>query len=603
MREFRRLFGFVHPYLHWLGIASLLLLVAGAVEVLINALAAPLFDSVLSQCAGTKISGQVRFIYDLLGINDGNVLWRVAWGLVVFTALKGLCVYFSLFTMSYVGQRVVVALRNALYSHLTRQSLSFFFSNPTGELMSRVVNDVEKLQESVSSTLTDFIREIVLLVFLLGYIFYIDWKMALIAMLVAPPILISTVHLGKRARKYGGKSQECLGHLSNILQETISGQRVVKAFTMEAYERERFHSAAFTLFRVNLKTTRLLALNSPLIEWLGVLGFVPLIAYASWVIKDEKMSFGVFGSFLFALGRLYDPIRKLSRMHIQIQQAMASASRVFRMLDTHQEIKEAADAITMPPFQNGIEFLNVCSEYLTTDGATPVLKNVNLRIKKGQVIALVGASGSGKTTLVNLLPRFFDVSSGEIRIDGQDIRGFSLHSLRSQISVVTQETFLFNDSFRNNICYGCQDTSMASIERSAKAALAHDFIMAAPNGYDTLTGERGQLLSGGEKQRIAIARAILKDAPILILDEATSALDAESEQLVQAALSNLMYHRTTFIVAHRLSTIRKADMIVVLEKGQIRESGTHEQLIKVDGIYHKLFRLQHEDLDKVLDLK
>lgn len=603
MSEFRRLFEQVRPFLSLLLLSLLLLAVAGSMEIFINSLAAPLFDSVLTKSPGAHVSETLHWIYSLLGITPENVLWRVAWGLLLFTAIKGVCIYLSNLSMSYVGQNVVMRLRTMLYAHITRQSLSFFSLNSTGRLMSRVINDVEKLQEAVSNTLTEFAREIILMVFLLGYLFYIDWKMACIALLVAPPVFFFTVHLGRRARRFSGASQERLAGLSNLLQEAISGQRVVKAFGMEAFEEKKFRHATRNLLQVNLKSASILAMNSPLMEFLGVLCFVPLIAYASLQIRGNVMSFGDFGAFLFAMARLYDPIRKLSRMHIQVQQAMASATRVFEVLDTRDEIEERPGAVAMPPFSRSIEFNDVSFHYADAGRQRNVLKNIRLRVEKGQIVALVGSSGSGKTTLVNLIPRFFDIVSGAIQIDGTDLRDLSLTSLRSQISVVTQETFLFNDTFRNNIAYGCGDTPLETIAGAAKAALAHDFIVATPAGYDTMVGERGQRLSGGQKQRIAIARAILKDAPILILDEATSALDAESERLVQQALANLIRNRTTFIVAHRLSTIRRADLIVVLDGGEIREIGTHEKLLDSNGIYQRLFRLQYEDLDKALQAR
>lgn len=603
MQEFWRLFHYVRPFLYLLFLALLLLTVAGCMEILINSLAAPLFDSVLAKAPGAQVSETLWWVYRLLGITEKNVLWRVAWGLLLFTLVKGICLYLSNLSMSYVGQNVVKALRDDLYAHITRQSLAFFSLNSTGRLMSRVINDVEKVQEAVSNTLTEFAREVILLVFLLGYLFYIDWIMACIALLVAPPALFSTVQLGKRARRFSGSSQERVAGLSNVLQETISGHRVVKAFGMEAFEERKFRQATNNLLHVNLKSARILALNSPLMEFLGVLCFVPLIAYASVKIKSNAMSFGDFGAFLFAMARLYDPIRKLSRMHIQVQQAMASASRVFEVLDTRQEIVERPGARELPAFSRIIEFKDVCFHYSDPGRQMRVLKNINLRVEKGQVVAFVGSSGSGKTTLVNLLPRFFDIVSGAITLDCQDLRDVTVASLRSQISVVTQETFLFNDSFRNNIAYGRLETQLAEVVEAARAALAHDFIVASPNGYDTIVGERGQRLSGGQKQRISIARAILKDAPILILDEATSALDAESEQLVQKALANLIRNRTTFIVAHRLSTIRRANLIVVLDGGEIREIGTHERLLDSNGIYQRLFRLQFEDLDKAFSAR
>lgn len=597
MQEFRRLYAYVRPFSHFLIFALLLLTVAGSMEIFINSLAAPLFDSVLVNKPG-QVSETLRWIYTLLDINEKNVLRKVAWGLFLFTAIKGVCLYFANVFMSYVGQSVVANLRSDVYNHITGQSLAFFSAHSTGRLMSRVINDVEKVQEAVSNTFTDFVREVTLLLFLLGYLFYLEWRMACIALLVAPPVLFCTVQLGKRARRFSGSSQERLSGLSNILQETISGQRVVKAFCMEDYEKNKFREATQTLLAINLRSARVLAINSPLMEILGVLCFIPMIYYASNRIQSQAMSFGDFGAFLFTMARLYDPIRKLSRMHIVIQQALASASRVFETMDFHEEIKEKKDAVDLALLGESIEFRSVFFNYASPGRQSRVLKNINLKVRKGQVVALVGSSGSGKTTLVNLLPRFHDITSGEISIDGHDLRDVTLASLRRQISVVTQETFLFNDTFRYNIAYGVRDIPHERIVEAAKAALAHDFIITTTQGYDTVIGERGQRLSGGQRQRIAIARAILKDAPILILDEATSALDAESEQLVQKALANLIRNRTTFIVAHRLSTIRRADMIVVLDGGEICELGSHESLLSQGGIYQRLFRLQFEDLDK-----
>ncbi len=595
MKDFRRLFFYLKPYLPFLFLALLLLSFAGLLEVLTTSLAAPIFDGVLSE-GGVAVSGKFKFLYKWLNLNSSNILWKVGLALVALTLLKGVSIYFSNYLMHLVGQSVIMKLRNALYRHIMEQSPGFFASNPTGRLISRVTGDVEKLQEAVSSTLAEFVRESVLLFFLLGYVFYIHWKLALLALLILPPALYSSVNLGRRIRRASSRSQERAADIAHALQETISGHRIVKAFGREPREIERFERATRQLLSANLKSARILALSSPLMELMGVICFVPLLAYAHHTIRQqEALTIGAFSAFLFGLFRMYDPIRKLSRIHVQFQQAFAASSRVFELLDARVEISDRPGARTLGRVRGDIEFRDVCFDYKEASGRVRALRNINLKARAGQVIALVGSSGSGKTTLVNLIPRFYEITSGAILIDGIDIRDVTLSSLRRQIGFVTQETFLFNDSVRNNIAYSCPAASEDEIVQAAKAALAHDFITKLPQGYDTVIGERGQRLSGGERQRISIARALLKNAPILILDEATSALDAESERLVQQALSNLMKGRTTFVIAHRLSTVRMADLIVVLENGEIKEIGGHSELLGGNGIYSRLYQLEFSD--------
>jgi subfamily B ATP-binding cassette protein MsbA len=391
------------------------------------------------------------------------------------------------------------------------------------------------------------------------------------------------------------KSREDVANLSDQLQQSITGMRILKAFGMEKHEEAQFAKGASRLFSSNMKAARILFLNSPVMEFLGVLAFVPLLFYAHARISEGTLTMGMFGGSLFSLFRMYDPIRKLSRMHVQFQRAFASAGRIVELFDTHIEIKDHPNARKLEGISKSIEFRGVGFDYGDSTSPDPVLHHISLSVERRQVIALVGSSGSGKSTLVGLIPRFYDPTSGSILIDSMDIRQFTQSSLRSQIAVVTQETFLFNDTIRNNIAYGDIGAADGRIMKAAQAALAHDFILRFPKQYDTIIGERGQRLSGGERQRISIARAILKNAPILILDEATSALDSESEKLVQQALTNLMRDRTTFVIAHRLSTIRNADLIVVLDRGRIVESGTHDSLVEQDGPYRRFFRLQTED--------
>jgi ATP-binding cassette, subfamily B, bacterial MsbA len=595
MNEYRRLFRYIRPYLARL-VASLLLLVfAGFFEVLTTALAIPLFDFVLAPGQGAASEGKFRLLLHYLVLLPGNILTQLSIALVLLTLFKGLSVYYSNYWMSHVGQSVVMDLRNDLYAHVVGQSIGFFSLNSTGRLMSRLSSDVEQVQEAVSTSIAELFREGVLLFALVAWVLYIDWKLAFLSLLIAPAAFGATLSMGQRIRRVSLKSREDIANLNDQLQQSITGVRIIKAFGTEGREKERFQKSALNLFRSNLKAARIMFINSPLMEMMGVVCFVPLLYYAHARIADHTLTLGAFGGSLFSLFRMYDPIRKLSRLHVQFQRAFASATRVTDVLDTHMAIQDRSDAVVLEGIGEAIEFDAVCFDYGDAAVAEPVLSQINLSVRKQQVIALVGSSGSGKSTLVSLIPRFFDVTAGALRIDGLDVRRYTQESLRRHIAIVTQDTFLFNDTVRYNIAYGNPHAGGDDIIAAARAAFAHDFIMQFPMQYETSIGERGQRLSGGERQRICIARAILKNAPILILDEATSALDSESEKLVQQALANLMQARTTFVIAHRLSTVRNADVIVVLEQGRIEEMGNHDELLARDGLYAHFFRLQTEE--------
>ena len=520
----------------------------------------------------------------------GNDPWViVAIAIVFVTVGKGLSEFFGTYSIHYIGQSVVRDLRNSLYSKITYQSLGFFLKNPTGRLMSAVTNDIEKIQHAVSQVAADFLKQIFTLVGLLFVLFYVDWKLTLASLLVLPLVIISSVRLGHTIRITTRSSQNKMGELNNILQETFTGNRIVKAFGMESFEIEKFMVAAQRLFWINMRWIRAHAISPPLMEFLGAVTVALLLFYARNEILKNTQTTGGFIAFLYALIKMYGPIKRLSGVNNAFHQAVGASDKVFEYLDAEKEINDPLDAVNISRFNDRVVFKKVGFNY--GDGVD-LLRDIDLEVRAGDVVAIVGSSGAGKTSLVNLMPRFYDVTSGVIFLDGTDIRQIKLASLREQIAMVTQETILFNDTVFNNICYGKKHALESRVFAAAKAAMADEFISKLPDGYQTALGEHGQRLSGGQRQRIAIARALMKDTPILILDEATSELDSESEVLVQQALSNLMVGRTVFVIAHRLSTIRGASKIVVLENGTIANSGTHDYLLSHEGTYKRLYELQ-----------
>jgi len=566
-----RLFGYARPYRGRLVVAIAAMAFYAGASAYVAYLIRPLIDQVLP---------------------DRQQLGQWSLAIVLAYAVKGLGGYASSFLMTDIGQRVVRDLRDRLFRHILDQSASFFSRKTSGQLMSRITNDVNQVQQAVSETIGDMMREGLALVGFAGFMFFVDWRLALVAVTGAPVVVYPLIRFGKRIRSTTRRSQEELEHLSHVTAEAFTGHRIVKAFGAEAHEEHRFRRASQRLYRTNLKVTSALAILPPLMELLGGGAIVALIWYGSGKIARQELTQGQFTSFVAAAFMMYGPVKKLSRVNAGLQQAMAASERIFEILDTHSEVKERPSARSLPRLRRDIEFRNVSFAY--DDGAGKhVLRDVSFGVRAGQVVAVVGLSGAGKTTLVNLVPRFYDVTGGAILIDGLDIRDVTLASLRAQVGIVTQETVLFDETIASNIAYGTPGASREEVEAAARAAHAHDFITTLPLKYETRIGERGQKLSGGQRQRLAIARALLKNSPILILDEATSSLDAESEQLVQDALVNLMRNRTSFVIAHRLSTVRRADAIVVLERGRVAEIGRHEDLLaKPGGVYAKLYALQ-----------
>ncbi|MBF0227023.1 MAG: ABC transporter ATP-binding protein [Desulfobacterales bacterium] len=507
---------------------------------------------------------------------------------IVVYFLRGFGIYGQEYLMNYVGENIICRLRAILYNKIMDLPLSFFHKEKTGGLMSRITNDVNIVKTMVSTAVTSSLRDVFTVLGLIFVIFYRDFKLAFFALIIMPIAFYPVVKFGRRVRKVSKGCQESMADLSSFLHETFSGNKIVKAFAMEEFEKNRFFEKNNKMFKLEIKSVVAKSLTTPVMEFLGGLGVAFIIWYGGYGVIKGSSTPGTFFSFLAAVIMLYDPLKKLSKLNNSIQQGLAASDRVFDIIETESDIKESFNPKILEKKPLNVKFENVCFKYEDE----MVLKNINLDIKTGEVLAIVGMSGGGKTSLVNLIPRFFDSSSGKIYIDGIDIKEISILSLRKQIAIVTQEPILFNDTVEDNISYGNKDATFEAIEKSAKDAYAYDFIQGFPKGFKTMIGELGSRLSGGEKQRICIARALLKDAPILILDEATSALDSEAEMIVQKAIENLMKGRTTFIIAHRLSTIRAVDRIIVLSNGEIIEQGTHEELMHKNGDYSKLYNRQ-----------
>ena len=579
--------GYVRPYAWWLGLTLLLVTIVGILEAALPLLLGLVVDLFVQSETPTL---QTPFGEIPLSVAPEYGVWILV-ALIASTILKAVAGYASIASTAYVGHSVVRDLRTDLYRSIVFQSLNFFAHHPTGALISRVSADVEKIQTAASDTLAEFLKQAAILFCLLLLIFSIDWQLSIMSLVLVPLVFYPTVWFGRRLRRLSHSIQAEMAGMANILFETFSGNRIVKIFTMESAELGKFRAAAGRVFRLGFRQRLTHALSSPLMEILGSFVIVGFIVYAGNEIQTGGMTPGLFVAFIFALIKLYDPLRRMSGINNSFQQAIGASGTLFEIMES--EVEPDLGERELEDFRDSIEFQDVRFAY-TRGEAT--LDGVSFKLLRGEVLALVGSSGVGKTTLANLIPRFYDVSSGTVAIDGVDIRDFRLRSLRDKIAMVTQDVILFNDTIRTNIAYGNPSASQDAIQSAAEAALVDNFVSGLRDGYDTVIGERGLRLSGGERQRISIARALLKDAPILILDEATSSLDAESEALLQQALQNLMEGRTTIVIAHRLSTVRGADRILVLFDGRVQEEGAHDELILRRGLYWKLHQLQFEDV-------
>ncbi|MFL6302411.1 MAG: ABC transporter ATP-binding protein [Candidatus Sulfotelmatobacter sp.] len=606
MRQVIRLVRYVLPFLLQLLPGIFLLAAVGFLEAFRLVLLKPVLDRVLVPSTGSQNiilftmpqSGHPIYLQRFVPTHFHNAWTIVAYALVASTVLKGCFDYLGTYLVNHAGFGMITNLRNDLYDSVLRRSAAFFQKHTTGKLISTIINDIERVQYAMSSILAEFLQQFFSFLFTAALVIMLGKQLAWVLLLFIPVIVFSAIRIGRRVRSTTRTGQDQLADVQNILQETIAGNRIVKAFGMESWEIARFRTAAQRLFRANLRSVAAAAISSPLMDIFGAIAIALLLLLGREQIAHNQLTLGAFIAFVAAVLSMYNPVRKFAVFNNSFQQALGASSQLFKFMDTEDLVSEKPGAKALPRFSHAIQFENVSFSYQADgEGSREILHNINLEVRRGEILAIVGSSGAGKSTLVHLLPRFFDVSSGRILVDGHDVRDVTVSSLRSQIGIVTQDTVLFNDTVRNNIAYGQPHVAMKEVEGAARAALAHDFIQALPAGYDTVIGERGVRLSGGERQRLAIARALLKNAPVLILDEATSALDSESEALVQSALHNLMSGRTVLVIAHRLSTVRRADRIVVIENGTIADIGTHEELMSKLGTYRRLYELQFASSD------
>ncbi|MDQ2925944.1 MAG: ABC transporter ATP-binding protein/permease [Acidobacteriota bacterium] len=608
MKRVWRLIRYMRPYtLQWV-LSVLLMAVFAAMAAFRILLIKPIVDNVLSAAASPDqvlvfaIPHSTRHLnlQYLIPRHFHNAWTVVAVALIGSAIVKSICDYAGTLLANTAGFGMITDLRNDLYDSILRRSTAFYQRNATGLLISTLINDVERVQTAMATVLSDFLQQLFTLFFMICVVISIGGKMAWILLLFVPVIVSSARRIGSSVRRRTRRGQDKLAEIQNIVHETITGNGIVKAFGMELWEMDRFRRAAQRLLTANMRSVAVQSISSPLMDALGAVAIALLLFLGRQQIL-RGMTAGTFVAFLASVIVLYDPVRKMPIYYNSFQQAIGASEEIFRFMDAQDEVLERKKAIAIRNFERNIEFRDVRFSYESEGEAKEVLRGISLNVARGEVVALVGPSGAGKSTLMNLLPRFFDVTGGAILLDGHDVRDLTIASLRKQIGKVTQETVLFNDTVRNNIAYGQPDVPMERIEAAARAALAHDFILNMAEGYDTKIGERGARLSGGERQRLAIARALLKDAPILVLDEATSSLDAESEAAVQAALANLMQGRTVLVIAHRLSTVRRANRIAVIEHGDVTELGSHEQLLARGGTYQRLYNLQFGEAEVTVE--